>query len=152
MNPLSIRFIKASWVYLALTVTVGLTFTLWPQGIWSHRVMHAHVALLGWVSLFIFGFAYHVIPRISQRNLYSERLATLHFYLANIGIVGLAASFTLIPRRGWDAVQLLAPAAGFSFALGAYFFVINIWKTIGPDPGKAVIRFAENLKTGGTQN
>ncbi|MBI5198110.1 MAG: cbb3-type cytochrome c oxidase subunit I [Nitrospirae bacterium] len=126
MNPLSIRFVKASLIYLALAVTVGLTFTLWPQTIWNHRAMHAHVALLGWVSLFIFGFAYHIIPRLSRRNLYSGRLGTLHFYLANVGVVGLAVSFTLTPHQGWETVRPFALASGLSFALGAYFFVINI--------------------------
>ncbi|MBI5197287.1 MAG: cbb3-type cytochrome c oxidase subunit I [Nitrospirae bacterium] len=142
MNPLSVRFLRASLLYLVLAVTVGLTFTLWPQIIWSHRVRHAHIALLGWVSMFIFGVAYHVVPRISTRTLYSERMGSLHFYLANIGTIGLAACFTVIPHRGWDTVWPFASLSAFLFALGAYLFVVNMWKSMGPDPGKPVIRFA----------
>jgi cytochrome c oxidase cbb3-type subunit 1 len=40
---------------------------------------------MGWVSLVIFAGFYYVLPRVYGREIYSVRLANLHFWLAVTG-------------------------------------------------------------------
>jgi len=92
--------------------------------------MHAHTNLLGWVSMMIFGIAYHVLPRFSGRPLYSDRLANIHFALANIGLIGLIISWPLV-RTFWSLpFRIFHIVSAILFAIGAYIFVYNMWKTV----------------------
>ena len=55
-------------------------YTDWTVG-------HVHSGALGWVALISFGSLYHMIPRLYDTKLYSQRLVYVHFFLATIGIV-----------------------------------------------------------------
>lgn len=46
---------------------------------------HAHMSLLGTFSFFAIGGAYYVIPKITKKPLWSQRLADWHFSLALFG-------------------------------------------------------------------
>ncbi|VAW77299.1 Cytochrome c oxidase (cbb3-type) subunit CcoN [hydrothermal vent metagenome] len=48
---------------------------------------HVHSGALGWVAMITFGSFYHMIPRLYDTRLYSNRLVYVHFYLATIGIL-----------------------------------------------------------------
>src|SRR5689334_12440088 len=51
------------------------------------NIAHVHGGALGWVGFMTWGMIYWLVPRLYQAPLYSKRLATLHFWLATIGIV-----------------------------------------------------------------
>src|SRR5690349_10260956 len=51
------------------------------------NIAHVHGGALGWVGFMTFGMIYWLVPRLFQAPLHSKRLATLHFWLATIGIV-----------------------------------------------------------------
>ena len=55
---------------------------------------HAHVNLLGWVEMAIFGALYYVVPRLAQRPIYSLRLVKVHFWMHNVGLIGMVGFFT----------------------------------------------------------
>jgi cytochrome c oxidase cbb3-type subunit 1 len=48
---------------------------------------HVHSGALGWVAMISFGSMYHMIPRLYETRLYSQRLVYVHFWLATLGIV-----------------------------------------------------------------
>jgi len=50
-------------------------------------IAHVHAGSLGWVGFMTFGMLYWLIPRLYQAPLYSEKLATTHFWVATIGLV-----------------------------------------------------------------
>ena len=51
-------------------------------------IAHVHGGALGWVGFMTFGMIYWLAPRLFQTGeLYSKRLATVHFWIATIGIV-----------------------------------------------------------------
>jgi len=50
-------------------------------------IAHVHGGALGWVGFMVFGMIYWLAPRIYQTELWSKTLATVHFWLATIGIV-----------------------------------------------------------------
>jgi heme/copper-type cytochrome/quinol oxidase subunit 1 len=117
-------FIRSSVSWLALGVTLGLVMTFQPSTT-VYRTAHMHMLLLGFVAMMIFGFAYHVVPRLAGNKLARPGWARAHVVVANGGLLALAAGFLLrahaIPAASW-----LLPAGGTLATLGAYMFAANI--------------------------
>ncbi len=51
--------------------------------------VHAHVALLGWVGMTLFGLVYRAVPSWANGAISSSRLATAHFYCCVAGVLGV---------------------------------------------------------------
>lgn len=66
-------------------------FTDWTVG-------HAHIGALGWNGFMTFAVLYYLIPRIFQTQLFSRKIANLHFWIATLGIV-----FYAVPLY-WGAI------------------------------------------------
>jgi len=56
---------------------------------------HAHLNLLGWVEMAIFAAIYYIVPRVVQRSIYSLKLVKVHFWIHNIGLLGMVMFFTM---------------------------------------------------------
>jgi cbb3-type cytochrome oxidase subunit 1 len=126
-------FIKASLAWLGLGVTLGVAMAAQPAWI-VYRPAHVHMNLLGFVTMMIYGIGYHVLPRFSGHPLQHRWLAGLHWALANLGVAAMVAGFGLQPHLGARATPVLA-GGGMLSALGAYLFILNMWRTInGPAP------------------
>jgi cytochrome c oxidase cbb3-type subunit I/II len=50
-------------------------------------VAHVHVGGLGWNGFMIFAVLYWLVPRMWETQLYSRKLATIHFWLGTLGII-----------------------------------------------------------------
>src|SRR5262249_60537334 len=48
---------------------------------------HVHAGALVWVGFMIFGMLYWLMPRLFQTELWSRRLAEVHFWIGTIGIL-----------------------------------------------------------------
>jgi cbb3-type cytochrome oxidase subunit 1 len=128
MDPFVRGFIRAALLWLCLGVTLGVVMSFWPYALMV-RPAHMHANLLGFVSMMIFGVAYHVLPRFSGSPLHSPRLAVLHLWIANAGLLLMVAGWI---ARVWlpsaiRAVQL----GGLLSAAGAFLFAWNLWRTLG---------------------
>ena len=121
-------FIKASLAWLALGVTLGVAMAIEPMWV-MYRPAHVHMSLLGFVTMMIFGVAYHVIPRFTGNALYSRRLGSVHWVVANLGLSLMAGGFIAMPHVG-VAARIPLAAGGVLSALGAYLFVYNMWRTL----------------------
>jgi cbb3-type cytochrome oxidase subunit 1 len=94
-----------------------------------YRPAHMHANLLGFVSMMIFGVAYHVIPRFTGVPLRSERLALVHLVIANLGL-GLMVLGWLARAHAFAAWRPVLVTGGVLSALGAFLFIYNIWRTL----------------------
>lgn len=126
------NFIKASLVWLGLAVSLGVAMAAHPAWV-VYRTAHLHMALLGFVTMMIFGVAYHVIPRFTGNPLHSRRLAMVHWWIANAGLAVLVAGFVARVQLPSSAISVLA-GAGILVATGAYLFIYNLWRTIDSRP------------------
>jgi Cbb3-type cytochrome oxidase, subunit 1 len=125
-------FVKASLAWLALGVTAGVAMAVHPP--WTvYRLTHVHMVLLGFVTMMIYGVAYHVLPRFSGNPLWSRRLPGWHWWSAQMGLALMVAGFVLRPiTRIPVGVSTTALATGGTLStLGAYAFALNLWQTIG---------------------
>jgi len=124
---LSLKYVKASLVYLAAGVTLLLlTF--------SHLIAFDltgfyFMQLYGFVAMMIFGLSYLFVPSFSHAFLHSIRLARLQFLLMNIGVVGMATVFSgVIPYNP----HIEYATIGFLLVLviAVYIHAFNLWMTM----------------------
>ncbi len=132
MNELSKIFIKTSLIYLAISTVLGLLITIGP----GYSFMHSHFTLIGWLSFFVFGVAYEIIPRYSGKPLFSEKLGFIHFWLGNIGLMGLALSYPfmrmyMLKEKDFSDALLMVTLFGLLVTISIFMFIYNIWKSIG---------------------
>ncbi|MCL4801426.1 MAG: hypothetical protein KJ025_17680 [Burkholderiales bacterium] len=84
---------------------------------------HAHMMLLGFVLMTIYGVGLHVIPRFGGYPLRSERIATWQFWLANAGLPLMVA--------GWLAwVDWLVTLGGAATVAAMALFAANMAATV----------------------
>lgn len=121
-------FLKSALVSLALGIVMGSWMALAPQAI-VYRPAHVHLNLLGFVSMVIYGVAYHVIPRFTGHPLHSRTLAGVHWWCANIGLAVLVLGFLFVPHVASVARALMGVGAVVA-ATGAFLFIYNLWRTI----------------------
>lgn len=140
-------FMKASLAWLACGVTLGVAMAVDPQ-LLVYRPAHVHMNLLGFVTMMIYGVAYHVVPRFTGHPLFSRKLAGWHWWMANIGLALMVTGFVLeshvvIPAR------IVLGTGGTIEALSAYAFVYNVWRTIDGPAGLrgAAARVAQRVGT-----
>jgi cbb3-type cytochrome oxidase subunit 1 len=123
------RFIRASLVWLGIGVAIGVLMAFRPFEAYAYRPAHMHANLLGFVSMMIFGVAYHVIPRFTGAPLHARRLAHVHVILANTGLalmVGAWMARGALPVAHAYPLRLGAALSAF----GAGLFIYNLWRTL----------------------
>ena len=98
MDKFARWFVVCSLIYLLLGSVLGLVMAVYTgewQGLEYYLIpSHAHLNLVGWVSMMIFGVLYHILPRFSGRDLYSSKLAWVHFWCAQFGLIGMVVFFS----------------------------------------------------------
>jgi cbb3-type cytochrome oxidase subunit 1 len=124
-------FVKASLAWLSLGVTLGVAMAAHPT--WTvYRPAHVHMVALGFVTMMIYGVAYHVIPRFTGHPLYGARAAGWHWWASNVGLALMVVGF-FVRASGAAAGTPVLAAGGTLSALGAYTFAYLLWRTIdGP--------------------
>ncbi len=100
----------------------------------SISTSHAHVLLIGFVSMMIFGVGYHLLPVFAGTDLYSIRLAEIQFWLQNIGLIGLA--FTMPYRYASNDYRLGSIVFGAISLLAIYIFAYNVAMSLIPKEEK----------------
>ncbi|HLO81557.1 MAG TPA: cytochrome-c oxidase, cbb3-type subunit I, partial [Chitinophagaceae bacterium] len=116
-------------------------------------IAHVHVGGLGWNGFLTFGILYWLIPRIFRTELYSKKLANIHFWIGTLGIIFYAvpmywAGFkqSLMWKEFTEAGQLkyqfletvtqlqpffaLRAVGGILFLAGALIMVYNLFATV----------------------
>jgi len=124
---LTLRFFMAALVYLLAGVTILtlINLGLTPIG----RPVVSHLVLIGWAVMAIFGAQYIMVPMLQLKNLAWEPLANVQFYVANLGVLGLAAGFL---GGGTPVI-----AAGGALELAAILmFVAVIWRSVSTGPSR----------------
>ena len=116
-------------------------------------IAHVHVGGLGWNGMLTFGILYWLIPRIYKTDLFSKKLASVHFWLATLGILFYAIpmywagfqqasmwkQFTgsgQLKYQFLETVTYMAPfyamraLGGVLYLTGAIIMMVNLFKTI----------------------
>ena len=97
----------------------GFSFGIWV-GInerFDQSHLHAHINLIGFASMTLFGLLYHVFPALAE-----SRLAALHFVLYNLGAVVFLAG---IPFAQAHMTVALAAIGSLTVLAGLLVFLTN---------------------------
>jgi cytochrome c oxidase cbb3-type subunit I/II len=129
-------------------------FTDWIIG-------HVHTGTIGWNGMLTFGMIYYLVPRLWKTDLYSPRLAMLHFWCGTIGVLiymvsmwGAGVTQGLMLRGMDETGKLLYPefietvvriiplywsrfSGGVLYLSGVVMMVVNVWQTIRKAPVQA---------------
>jgi heme/copper-type cytochrome/quinol oxidase subunit 1 len=120
------NFLRSSLVWLGIGVTIGIAMVFAPYHALAYRPAHMHANLLGFVSMMIFGVAYHVLPRFTGRPLRRPGLARVHLLCGNAGLALMVGGF--LARVAWPLTgRALLAAGGVASASAAFLFITNIW-------------------------
>lgn len=111
-------WIRIAVVYLMMGVGMGM-FMAATQA-FQYAPVHAHIGLLGWVSMALAGLIYDRWPQAG-----GSRLGMLHFFLHNLALpVAMVSLFLLM--GGNTAVKPFLITGEMGLALGLAMFTANL--------------------------
>jgi heme/copper-type cytochrome/quinol oxidase subunit 1 len=90
----------------------------------SQMPTHAHLMLLGWVSFAVFGVFYQMFP-----NAAANRLAQVHFWLAQASLVVLLIGLFLI-FSGQPSADPIAAVGSIGMLASMILFGIIAWPVV----------------------
>jgi hypothetical protein len=116
-------FVVASLVYFFLAAVLGIWMGGRAPG-WVHFA-HVHFNLLGFMSMMIYGVGYFILPRFNARTLHWPSWVPIHFYVANLGLIGMVATAPERPSNGFVIFSILSMVSVGMFAvnLGATMLI-----------------------------
>ncbi len=120
---MGVRFIKASVVYFFIGISLGMYIGFANQ--FSFSSAHAHINLLGWVSLALAGVIYHLFPLAGE-----HKMAKIHYWLQMIGIPILSFAMVLFGLGKFEIGGPLSGIGGILVFIGTVVFLINVFQNV----------------------
>ncbi|MDP2361368.1 MAG: DUF1858 domain-containing protein [bacterium] len=119
MDRTTRSFIFASLAWLCLGTALGVAMLL-GWGSPAHlRFAHLHLLLLGFMAMMVYGVGYFILPRFNGTTLRWPRLVAPHFWISNLGLLGL-----VFADAGFRPLFALVSLAG------VLLFAINLAATL----------------------
>jgi hypothetical protein len=119
-------FVVAALVYFFLAAVLGIWMGGTDAAGWV-RFAHVHFNLLGFMSMMIYGVGYFILPRFNGRPLRWPSWVPIHFFLANIGLIGMVATAPERPSTGFILFSALS-------VISAGMFAVNLGATMLIEP------------------
>lgn len=118
-------YLKIASIYFTIGVLAGLTMGIIHD--FRFTSVHAHVNLLGWVTMALFGIIYHLYP-----NAANTKLAKTQFWLHNIGVPVMLGGIAL-QVLGVSAALPPTIIGSIAVVLGVILFMVNVFKHVGKE-------------------
>lgn len=134
MDPFAKAFVKCSLVYFCLAAMLGAVFMIHSELVTPLRFLHVHLNLFGFMAMMIYGVGYHILPRFHGCPLHSPKLAWLHFWLAQVSLVGMGLTHTLTLFTETNVFVIGDAVFGSLAALSVFIFTYNLWRTMSSVP------------------
>lgn len=129
MSNISNWFFRLAVLWLLAGVTLGLVMAASHDH--SAFPAHAHMNLLGWVTMSLFGVFYKLFPAAA-----ASRLARAHFWIyVPAHFVQMVTLFLLV--KGNASVEPVLGLSSFAVAAGIIVFAVILWKQTAGAPGVA---------------
>jgi hypothetical protein len=117
---------KASSLFLRTAVLAALVAMLLGTGMgltddFTLKTVHAHVNLLGWVSMFLFGLFYRLVPAADNR------MALVHYGFSAVGLVLFGVTLTIFFLYGSREVLPLWALSALMTIVSMGLFAWNVF-------------------------
>lgn len=127
-NPRSRAWFRLAVAYFAVGVMLGVA--MGASGDHSLFPVHAHVNLLGWVSMALFGLIGTVHPSITE-----GRVAAAPFWMHNLGVPVMLVALTL-RIKGFQSAEPLIGVASIRFGSTTALLQLTRADFIDEDPSR----------------
>jgi hypothetical protein len=114
------RYFRISVLYALVGMVWGIYMAITEDH--STYPAHAHLLLLGWVSMVIYGVIYRLCPKAAEGT-----LARIHFWIANAGLVVMIPGVALI-NSGYDLGEPPAAVGSLITFLAMALFAVTVWR------------------------
>ena len=121
------RVSAAFFAFGALSLLVGMTLGMQMGGSGDFTLMpaHAHLNLLGWVTMSIYGAFYAL-----TRETLSEKLAWTNFGLSAAGVIVMIPFLSMMLSSGNEALEVYVALGGGISMLGLLVFIVSVVKEL----------------------
>lgn len=149
VNPTAKLLLLGSIWYAIVCIQGPLHSIAWIQRVTHFNnwvIGHSHVAVLGFTGFIALAGMYYVLPYISGRRIYSEKLVNAQYWLTLLGLLGFFVTLSaagLIQGQNWNngetvyrVLPLMKPymtlrlMEGLLIIIGSYIGLYNVIKTL----------------------
>lgn len=120
--PTPSALLRWSVLYFTTGVSIGIYMAIGHD--YAIAPVHAHINLIGWVSLTLAALIYKAYPAAA-----ASPLAKVHFWL-NIVALPFLASMLYLFLRGNAAVEPVLGIASISILIAVLALVVNVFKNV----------------------
>jgi len=117
-NNAGLPWLCLAAIYFTLAVLLGIGMGI--SGDHTLFPVHAHLNLLGWVSMALIGLIYRSFPELGRRG-----LARAQFWLLNLGLPVMMAALTL-KLLGHAQFEPVLGLSSLTVAVSVVLFTINL--------------------------
>jgi len=137
---------SAFWLLFGTLIGLLVAVKFVMPDLWVHpwlsfgrlRPIHTNVVFWGWTSPAMIALALYVVPRTSQRSLYSTGLAWVSLILINISVIlGTLFLFNGVNNGGQEFREFIWPVM-LIFAVGTILLTYNFYQTIATRKTKEI--------------
>lgn len=124
---LSNAFLRLAVVFIVIGVSLG--YYMGSTQNFTASPVHAHINLLGWVSMFLYGLFYRVCPQAAE-----GWLPKIHFWVALIGFLIFMPALLIEVLQYQPAIGLahIGLIVGPTLALiGMFLFAVIVFRATG---------------------
>ena len=108
-----LKFMVVAVTYYGMSTFEGPMMSIKSVNAVSHftdwTIGHVHAGALGWNAFLSFGILYWVVPKLWKTELYSKKLATVHFWIGTIGIILYQVSMWVAGITQWAMWRAFEP-------------------------------------------
>ena len=136
MTPLVRRYVKTSFVFLAVGLLLGgwIVIGEFAAGVYPprlHITAHVHLLLVGFMLMMVMGVATWMFPRPARDDTrYRPRLAEAVYWIMTLATAVRAAAELSAPYWAATVPRLLIVVGGLGQLAGAALFVVNMWPRV----------------------
>ncbi|WP_417458963.1 hypothetical protein [Kordiimonas sp.] len=120
MTKLSGHFLRAAVIYAVLGMVMGIHMASSHDH--SQMPTHAHLMLLGWVSMALYGVIYRGFGDIEV-----SKLMVAHKWLAHLGLIGMVVALYSM-FAGFPGIEPLAGISSIVVLVAMILFAVIVFK------------------------
>ena len=115
-------FLRIAVIYALVAMFLGITMGIRED--FTQASTHAHLNLVGWVSMALYALVYRQYPAAAQ-----SRFAMLHFWIANVGAVLLTVGI-YTQMADMPSLAFIVISGSFITILGMLIFTVIVYSKV----------------------
>jgi cytochrome c oxidase subunit 1 len=141
-EKLALRYVLTSVFWLGVAGIEGLLMRLRlggmltevyePANFYDMMTVHPFVGIYGWAYMAVIGAFYYLVPHVLNKELYSERIANISYWIIVFGVLitwisGFFFNFASLYTLYWPLpIQRFPPLSVLVFGIGIFLIFLSV--------------------------